>query len=124
MALRLTSTCATWLVPLTLAFLLQLYAVHPYRNVGLYTQRDLGVTSFNNRRFKGDTGWSEDLMVRKYLAGWFAHLGVQLCLRATLLQCNLVARGLLFLNISFFFDMLLSDGGSTCARTVSVNTAA
>eukprot|EP00040_Diaphanoeca_grandis_P036043 m.228213 g.228213 ORF g.228213 m.228213 type:complete len:1005 (+) comp33539_c0_seq1:52-3066(+) len=40
----------------------ELYAVHPYRVVGLFANRTLGNASFVARRFHGDTGWSEDLM--------------------------------------------------------------
>lgn len=40
----------------------ELYAVHPFRQVGVNVRRDLGVTSFNARKNHGDTGWSEDLM--------------------------------------------------------------
>ena len=39
-----------------------LYAVHPYRVIGLYANRSLGVTTYVNRRFKGSSGWSEDFM--------------------------------------------------------------
>jgi hypothetical protein len=39
-----------------------LYAVHPYRVVGLYTQRELGITTYQNRKCRGETGWSEDFM--------------------------------------------------------------
>jgi len=39
-----------------------LYAVHPYRVVGLYDQRDLGIATFVNRKCHGETGWSEDFM--------------------------------------------------------------
>lgn len=40
----------------------ELYAIHPYRQVGLYRNRELGVMSFYDRKFHGDTGWSEDFM--------------------------------------------------------------
>eukprot|EP01052_Picozoa_sp_SAG31_P028597 SAG31_NODE_2774_length_5106_cov_5.381748_7_plen_635_part_00 len=39
-----------------------LYAVHPYRVIGLYAQRELGITTYENRKFRGETGWSEDFM--------------------------------------------------------------
>eukprot|EP01046_Picozoa_sp_COSAG06_P042032 COSAG06_NODE_5298_length_3577_cov_8.494537_1_plen_303_part_00 len=39
-----------------------LYAVHPYRVVGMRTNRSLGETTYANRKFKGSSGWSEDLM--------------------------------------------------------------
>ena len=39
-----------------------LYAVHPYRVVGLYANRSLGKTTYGNRKNKGNSGWSEDLM--------------------------------------------------------------
>ena len=39
-----------------------LYAVHPYRVVGLLANRTLGVRSFEQRRNTGNTGWSEDFM--------------------------------------------------------------
>jgi hypothetical protein len=39
-----------------------LYAVHPYRVVGLYDQRDLGITTYENRKCRSETGWSEDFM--------------------------------------------------------------
>ena len=39
-----------------------LYAVHPFRVVGLYTNRSLGITTYENRKFRGETGWSEDFM--------------------------------------------------------------
>eukprot|EP00035_Acanthoeca_spectabilis_P030105 m.476095 g.476095 ORF g.476095 m.476095 type:complete len:679 (+) comp40063_c0_seq1:968-3004(+) len=40
----------------------ELYAVHPYRQVGLYRDQKLGITSYYDRKFHGDTGWSEDFM--------------------------------------------------------------
>ena len=39
-----------------------LYAVHPYRQVGLYTKRSLGIATFEARFARGNTGWSQDLM--------------------------------------------------------------
>ena len=39
-----------------------LYAVHPYRVVGIYANRSLGETTYANRANKGESGWSEDLM--------------------------------------------------------------
>jgi hypothetical protein len=34
-----------------------LYAVFPYRQVGMYTNRSLGITTFEARFAKGNTGW-------------------------------------------------------------------
>jgi hypothetical protein len=34
-----------------------LYAVHPYRVVGLYTNRSLGIATFEKRMARGNTGW-------------------------------------------------------------------
>lgn len=39
-----------------------LYAVHPFRVVSARSNRTLGVTTYRNRRFRGETGWSEDFM--------------------------------------------------------------
>ena len=39
-----------------------LYAVHPFRVIGVRANRSLGVATYENRRFRGSTGWSEDLM--------------------------------------------------------------
>ena len=30
--------------------------------VGLYDKRELGITTYVNRKFHGETGWSEDFM--------------------------------------------------------------
>ena len=30
--------------------------------VGLYDKRELGITTYVNRKFRGETGWSEDFM--------------------------------------------------------------
>lgn len=40
----------------------ELYAVHPYRVVGIKSNRAKGIATFYARRFQGSTGWSEDFM--------------------------------------------------------------
>jgi len=39
-----------------------LYAVHPFRVVGIKTKQALGIRTFEQRHNRGNTGWSEDLM--------------------------------------------------------------
>jgi len=57
-------------------------AVHPYRVVGLYDNRSLGITTYINRKNKGETGWSEDFMdaallgMNESAAGAIAHANV------------------------------------------------
>jgi hypothetical protein len=40
----------------------ELYAVHPYRMVGLFANRSLGEATYRSRRFPGNSGWDQDVM--------------------------------------------------------------